>query len=71
MVLPYYGVHVNIVSCERLVFVFVFVFLGGNPLGMMSRVHVLGAHGLRLIVCRLRAFHMISHGKSVERWSRS
>jgi len=26
---PPYGVHVNIVSCERLVFVFVFVFFGG------------------------------------------
>ncbi len=32
MVPPYYGVHVNIVSCERLVFVvvFVFVFWGGD-----------------------------------------
>ncbi len=33
MVPPYCGVHVNIVSCERLVFVSVFVFLGGESVG--------------------------------------
>lgn len=63
-----YGVHVNIMSCERLIFWFFLVFVGEEIMGKsvgddVSCSRSWGRGRTRLILCRLRAFHMISHGK--------
>jgi hypothetical protein len=57
------------ISCHAngwFLFLFLF-FLGdmGKSVGDDVSCSRSWGHGLRLIVCRLRAFHMISHGKSI------